>query len=128
MLAEFDAPPRDRYQVITQHNEGEMIFEDTELGFERSDELVLVPIYLQGPTPAMKKAIYASICSQLSKECDGPSAFLVFFLGRRREDFGKTSKVRDCSPPSPPPSVLPPTDAMDTLDTSRGLYVIPTLF
>lgn len=75
MLAEFNAPPRDRYQVITQHDEGEMIFEDTGLGFERTNKLVFVQIFQQGRTPAMKKAIYASICSRLNMECDGASAF-----------------------------------------------------
>jgi hypothetical protein len=34
----FDAPDRDRYQIITEHKRGQIIAEDTGLGFERTDE------------------------------------------------------------------------------------------
>ena len=41
MLEVFDAPDRDRYQIITEHKVGHIIAEDTNLGFERTDELVV---------------------------------------------------------------------------------------
>src|SRR3712207_9586937 len=36
MLDVFAAPPRDRYQVVTEHRPGQLICEDTGLGLERS--------------------------------------------------------------------------------------------
>ena len=40
----FDAPDRDRYQIITEHERGQIIAEDTGLGFERTDDIVIVQI------------------------------------------------------------------------------------
>ena len=44
----FAAPPRDRYQIITQHRPGELICEDTGLGLTRSDDLVVLQVFAQG--------------------------------------------------------------------------------
>jgi hypothetical protein len=41
----FDAPDRDRYQIITEHKRGQIIAEDTGLGFERTDDIVIVQIF-----------------------------------------------------------------------------------
>lgn len=37
------APPGDRHQVITDHEPGQLIYEDAGLGIERTDDLV-VPV------------------------------------------------------------------------------------
>ena len=60
MLEVFDAPDRDRYQIITVHPVGHIIAEDTNLGFERTDNLVILQIFQQGRTDEHKKAAYAS--------------------------------------------------------------------
>jgi hypothetical protein len=44
MLENFDAPDRDRYQIITEHKRGQIIAEDTGLGFERTDDIVIAPL------------------------------------------------------------------------------------
>jgi hypothetical protein len=115
MLAEFNAPPRDRYQVITQHDEGEMIFEDTGLGFERTNKLIFLQIFQQGRTPAMKKAIYASICSRLNKECDGASAF--------PSPRGQTRRLRHLSlfPSVPTTDIMVSCNENTRADWSFGL-------
>jgi phenylpyruvate tautomerase PptA (4-oxalocrotonate tautomerase family) len=41
VLDAFAAPPGDRYQVITEHRQGQLICEDTGLGIERTDDLVV---------------------------------------------------------------------------------------
>ena len=46
----FDAPNRDRYQIITEHKRGQIIAEETGLGFERTDDIVIVQIFQQGRT------------------------------------------------------------------------------
>ena len=40
----FSAPARDRYQVIDEHPPRNLILQDTGLGFERSDDRVLVQV------------------------------------------------------------------------------------
>jgi phenylpyruvate tautomerase PptA (4-oxalocrotonate tautomerase family) len=48
LLDVFAAPPRDRYQVITEHRPGQLICEDTGLGIERTDDLVVLQVFQQG--------------------------------------------------------------------------------
>ena len=45
MLDVFAAPVRDRYQIITEHPEGHIIAEDTGLGLERSEGIVIIQIF-----------------------------------------------------------------------------------
>ncbi|KAL1302923.1 hypothetical protein AAFC00_003245 [Neodothiora populina] len=88
MLAKFNAPPRDRYQIITQHEPYELIMEDTNLGFERTDALVFIQIFQQGRTAEMKKAIYAELAERLNKECGLPKTDLIISVARNeREDW-----------------------------------------
>ncbi|KAG9945988.1 4-oxalocrotonate tautomerase, partial [Aureobasidium melanogenum] len=77
MLAKFAAPPRDRYQVITQHEPYELIFEDTGLGIERTNKLILIQIFQQGRNSDQKQAIYADLAERLEKECGVPKTDLV---------------------------------------------------
>ncbi|KAG9639533.1 4-oxalocrotonate tautomerase, partial [Aureobasidium melanogenum] len=77
MLAKFAAPPRDRYQVITQHEPYELIFEDTGLGIQRTEKLILIQIFQQGRNADQKQAIYATLAERLEKECGVPKTDLV---------------------------------------------------
>ena len=58
MLEVFAAPPRDRYQIITEHPVGHIIAEDTGLGFDRTDGVVVIQIVQQGRTAEQKTAAY----------------------------------------------------------------------
>jgi len=44
MLGAFGVLPRDRYQIATEHPRSHMVIEDTGLGIERSDRLVVVQV------------------------------------------------------------------------------------
>ena len=65
----FAAPPRDRYQLITEHRPGHIIVEDTGLGFERTDDVVLIQIVQQGRTTEQKQATYRALADRLHDEC-----------------------------------------------------------
>ena len=54
MLDVFAAPPRDRYQIITEHPVGHIIAEDTGLGFERTDGVVIIHVVQQGRSAGME--------------------------------------------------------------------------
>ncbi|GAB7349919.1 hypothetical protein MBLNU459_g0623t1 [Dothideomycetes sp. NU459] len=88
MLEKFAAPPRDRYQIITQHEPYEMIFEDTNLNLPRTDKLVLVQIFQQGRNAEQKQAVYAALAERLNKECDLPPTDLVVSVAANtKEDW-----------------------------------------
>ncbi|KAK7728064.1 hypothetical protein SLS57_002534 [Botryosphaeria dothidea] len=88
MLDKFAAPPRDRYQIITQHEPYEIICEDTNLGLARSDKLVFIQIFQQGRDAAKKQAVYAALAERLEKECGVPgSDLIVSVAANTREDW-----------------------------------------
>src|SRR5215210_5144627 len=67
MLDVFDAPPGDRYQVVTEHGPGQLICEDTGLGIERTDDLVVLQVFQQGRSEKHKRALYAELCRRLAE-------------------------------------------------------------
>lgn len=65
----FEVPVGDRYQIVNQHSKNEMIIEDTGLGFERSDDVVVVSITSTQRNDKQKKAFYQLLAERLEKEC-----------------------------------------------------------
>ncbi len=88
MLDVFAAPPRDRYQVLTEHRPGQLICEDTGLGLERTDDLVVLQVFQQGRSEEQKRALYAGLARRL-EEVTGlaPSDLIVSVIGNSREDW-----------------------------------------
>jgi phenylpyruvate tautomerase PptA (4-oxalocrotonate tautomerase family) len=68
MLEVFAAPPRDRYQIITEHPVGHIIAEDTGLGLERGDGVTVIQIFQQGRSDEQKQAAYAGLAQRLAAE------------------------------------------------------------
>jgi phenylpyruvate tautomerase PptA (4-oxalocrotonate tautomerase family) len=88
MLDVFAAPPGDRYQIITEHPVGQIIAEDTGLGFERTDGVVVIQIVQQGRTVEQKKAAYEQLAKRLDAECDvAPTDLIVSVVANGREDW-----------------------------------------
>jgi phenylpyruvate tautomerase PptA (4-oxalocrotonate tautomerase family) len=88
MLDAFAAPPRDRYQIITEHPVGHIIAEDTGLGFERTDGVVVIQIVQQGRSPEQKAAAYRGLADRLQAECGvEPTDLIVSITSNRREDW-----------------------------------------
>jgi phenylpyruvate tautomerase PptA (4-oxalocrotonate tautomerase family) len=65
----FDVPERDRYQIVHQHPVNEMIIEDTGLGFERSENVVVISMTSTQRTDKMKKELYRTLTEELWKSC-----------------------------------------------------------
>ena len=66
MLELFAAPPGDRYQIVETLPVGAIIAEDTGLGLERSDGVVIIHITQQGRGEAQEQAIYAELSVRLA--------------------------------------------------------------
>ena len=79
---------RDRYQIITEHKRGQIIAEDTGLGFERTDDIVIVQIFQQGRTLHHKRAAYKALAERLQGETGlKPSDLIVTVVENSREDW-----------------------------------------
>ena len=84
----FAAPPRDRYQVISEHRPGRLVLQDTGLGFDRTDGVVLVQVVQQGRTTAQKQALYAALAERLESEAGvAPSDLVVSVTENTRADW-----------------------------------------
>jgi phenylpyruvate tautomerase PptA (4-oxalocrotonate tautomerase family) len=56
----LDAPERDHFQVITEHQRAHLIYDRAYLGVERSDRVVFVQVFLStGRSTEQKKAFFA---------------------------------------------------------------------
>ncbi|MCX6406875.1 MAG: tautomerase family protein [Propionibacteriales bacterium] len=88
LLDVFAAPERDRYQLISEHRPGHMIAEDTGLGIERTDDLVILQITQQGRDLDQKRALYATLAERLEAECRlAPSDLIVSLTENTTEDW-----------------------------------------
>ncbi|KAF2713394.1 4-oxalocrotonate tautomerase [Pleomassaria siparia CBS 279.74] len=80
ILKDFNAPPGDRYQVITQHQPEELIIEDTGLGIPRTNNIVLLQIFQQGRDTKDKQRLFAALAEQLKSQCGLEGSDLVVTL------------------------------------------------
>jgi phenylpyruvate tautomerase PptA (4-oxalocrotonate tautomerase family) len=89
MESHFNAPPRDRYQIISQHEPYEIICEDTNLpGLPRSDKLIVVQIFQQGRSAEVKQAAYAEMMRSLKEQVGlGDGDLIVSVAANTREDW-----------------------------------------
>jgi hypothetical protein len=59
-------PEGDRFQIVTSHEPDEIIALDAGLGFERSDQLVMIHIFTQaGRAPDVKQQLFALLSEKL---------------------------------------------------------------
>lgn len=88
MLELFNAPPGDRYQIVETLPVGSIIAEDTGLGIERSDGVVILHITQQGRDAQQKQAIYAALAERLSGAgLVRPEDLIVSVVENRFEDW-----------------------------------------
>ncbi|GAA5035265.1 tautomerase family protein [Terrabacter aeriphilus] len=88
LVEHFAAPERDRYQVIHEHRPGRIIALDTGLGFDRTDEVVVIQITQQGRDEAQKKAVYAALAEQLEARCGlAPTDLIVSVVENTPADW-----------------------------------------
>lgn len=68
MVQAFEVPPSDRYQCVTQHRPGELILEDTGLGYTRSASVVLLTVVTRPRSSAQKVEFYRLLAEKLEAD------------------------------------------------------------
>lgn len=75
LVQHFGVPADDRFQVLSEHDAGALVYDADYMGGPRSDGLVLIAITVShGRTVEQKRALYRGIAGNLAE------------LGVRRED------------------------------------------
>jgi hypothetical protein len=69
MVEAFEVPERDRYQIVHQHDPRQLIMLDTGLGFDRSDDRVLIHVTTRPRSRSMKERFYALLVENLGSRC-----------------------------------------------------------
>jgi 4-oxalocrotonate tautomerase len=60
-------PELDRFQILTEHAAGDLIYDATYLGVKRTDDIVMIQITLNQRSQAVKVAIYKAIAERLKR-------------------------------------------------------------
>ncbi len=88
MLAAFEVPERDRYQIVHEHKPTRMIVEDTGLSIPRTDKVVFLQVTSRPRKRKQKEAFYRLLCEELEKACDiAPSDVVVSIVETGDEDW-----------------------------------------
>ena len=95
VLEAFKVPVRDRYQIVTEHKPGRMILLDTGLGFERTDQAIIIQVFTSPRTTVNKTKFYQLLADKLETNCGlNPKELLVSVMTNTDVDwsfgFGKT--------------------------------------
>ncbi|WP_332237717.1 tautomerase family protein [Sporolactobacillus sp. KGMB 08714] len=62
-------PENDRYQIVYQHPENEMIIDDTGLGLNRTKNKVVISYTSKSRTNEQKQKLYKLLMKELGEEC-----------------------------------------------------------
>jgi 4-oxalocrotonate tautomerase len=92
-------PELDRFQILTEHAAGDLIYDPNYLGVKRTDDIVMIQITLNQRTQPIKLAIYKAIAQRLKKSPGvRPEDVLVSLVPVTPEDWsfgeGKAQYVK----------------------------------
>jgi 4-oxalocrotonate tautomerase len=68
MVEAIEAPAQDRFQIITEHAAGGLLYDPTYLGIQRTDNIVMVQITLStGRKPPQKRRLFKRMAEILAE-------------------------------------------------------------
>lgn len=84
----FGVPETDRYQIVHEHKPGRMVFLDTGLGFQRSNEVLSIQFFTSPRTHVEKMTVYQLLSERLENSCGlNPNDLLISVFTNREEDW-----------------------------------------
>ena len=88
VLAAFKVPAGDRYQIVTEHKRLNLVVEDTGLGIERSDKVVVLQVISRPRSREAKVAFYRLLTEELERACAiAPSDVVVSIVENTDADW-----------------------------------------
>jgi phenylpyruvate tautomerase PptA (4-oxalocrotonate tautomerase family) len=67
LVEAIGVPPLDRFQLLTEHAPGDIVYDSNYLGIARTSDILIVQITLSvGRTAAQKRALYKRIAANLA--------------------------------------------------------------
>ena len=101
LVETFDVPENDRFQVIHQHEENELIFDRTYLAGPRSDDFVYISITIGRPRTAEVKAALYRRLADLLRQSPGmrPEDVMVVISTSGPEDWSFGNGIAQMTDP-----------------------------
>ncbi|WP_440809073.1 tautomerase family protein [Pseudomonas syringae] len=88
MVEAFEVPERDRYQILNEHEPSRFIIQDTGLGFQRTNDVVVITAISRPRSAEMKKKFYALVAQGLESNCCiSPQDVMVSVVVNSDEDW-----------------------------------------
>lgn len=88
MLAAFQVPERDRYQIVHEHKPSRLVIEDTGLGITRTDKVVFLQVTSRPRGRQAKETFYRLLTEELEKSCGiAPGDVVVSVIENTDEDW-----------------------------------------
>jgi 4-oxalocrotonate tautomerase len=89
MVEVLNVPERDRFQIITEHPPGRLIYHSSYLGVERTDGIVVVQILLSsGRGNELKQAFYSRLAALLAQNAKvRPEDVTIALVENTRADW-----------------------------------------
>ena len=88
VLTAFKVPARDRYQIVHENKSYQMVFQDTGLGFERTNNLVMVRVYTSPRSEEQKTLFMAELARELLENCGVKGTdLMISFITNSKGDW-----------------------------------------
>ncbi|PLR46657.1 tautomerase family protein [Chimaeribacter arupi] len=88
VLTAFKVPARDRYQIVHENKAYQMVIQDTGLGIERTEKVVVLRVFTSPRSPEQKALFLTELCRELLEHCGIlPSDVMVSFINNDRSDW-----------------------------------------
>jgi phenylpyruvate tautomerase PptA (4-oxalocrotonate tautomerase family) len=69
MVDAINVPQNDRFQIVTEHEPGGLLYDPSYLGIARSDGIIVIQMTIsEGRTVEQKKALYNGVAERLNSE------------------------------------------------------------
>ena len=88
MVATINVPPTDRFQIVTEHAPGQLVYAPEYLGIAHQERIIFIQIFLNtGRTVAMKQALYAGIAQRVGALGFDPKDLIINLVEVSKEDW-----------------------------------------
>lgn len=81
----FEVPERDRYQLVQEYQPGRFVLQDTGLGIERTDRVVLLQIASRPRGEEAKQSFYRVLAERLQERCGIASSDLIVTIAENTD-------------------------------------------
>lgn len=78
MVQSFNVPDSDRYQVVQEHKSYQMIMKDTGLGYDRTNQFILIHMISKKRTAEQMEVFYKNVAEALHTKCGISPSDIMF--------------------------------------------------